>query len=275
MRRAIFPAIAAGTLGGCLLTIDESRIGALDASAPEAGSADASAIDACATCGERPPSSCREVLAANPSAPSGLHTIAFGGTNLPVHCDMETDGGGFTLVFRVTSGLAGDPYALYVGPAQNDERPEEATPVATNAHYVSRLLAHWNVDFPVAQARVRLLDGAGARVAEMVFDAKGTTPTSFFAKEHLLESPWSDTKEASFFSIVGDANDQRRFFVHKPYATCETDEGWLIVHGANTFGFCPYETPFDRIRILYARGTIAQRWSALVTEARAFDVLVR
>lgn len=49
--------------------------------------------------------SCADILAANPQSPSGPYPIAdqFGAT-LRVHCDMDLDGGGWTLVGRSVDG---------------------------------------------------------------------------------------------------------------------------------------------------------------------------
>lgn len=59
------------------------------------------------TTGEPPPAaSCAEILAANPSAPTGTHTIvrARDGAPIEVHCEMTLDGGGWTLVARSAPG---------------------------------------------------------------------------------------------------------------------------------------------------------------------------
>lgn len=220
------------------------------------------------------PSTCKELLALWPTAPTGVHTLSVGGTSLPAFCDMTTAGGGFTLVFRISAGQKGDPYQLYVGAPLNDDDAEEATQRPTTKHYVSRLLPRWNVDMPVEEARARVLDAQGSVVKEIVFDAKDTTAGSFFAKGKVKTSPWTDLDTAHFFSAVGDANEARRFYIHKPYNTCETDEGWLVVHGTDR-GVCAYEQPSTLVRIYYAKGTTAQRWVDEAPEANAFAILVR
>lgn len=48
----------------------------------------------------QPPGSCLNVLTENPSSSSGVYTISLKGKDVPVYCDMVSDGGGWTLVGR-------------------------------------------------------------------------------------------------------------------------------------------------------------------------------
>lgn len=54
------------------------------------------------TAGNPLPTSCAAILAADPFAPTGIYTLGDGtGGSWQTHCDMQTDGGGWTLVLRV------------------------------------------------------------------------------------------------------------------------------------------------------------------------------
>ena len=47
-----------------------------------------------------PPRSCLEILTRNPKAPSGGYKILYKGKQITVKCDMDTKGGGWTLILR-------------------------------------------------------------------------------------------------------------------------------------------------------------------------------
>ena len=47
-----------------------------------------------------PPRSCLEILNKNPKAPSGGYKILYKGKQITVKCDMNTKGGGWTLILR-------------------------------------------------------------------------------------------------------------------------------------------------------------------------------
>lgn len=223
------------------------------------------------------PSSCKELLARAPTTPTGVSNLTIGGKVVPAFCDMTTDGGGYTLVFRLSQGQPGDPYALLTGAPVNDEVPEDVTPQVRPKHYVSRALAGWNKDFPVEKAIVRLVRNDGYVLREIEFDAKGSTNQSWFAKNKVLKSPWTDLggSDEGLFTPTGHADEQRRFFVNRPYNTCDTDEGWLVVHGSKAGAICAYENPAENIRIYYAPGATAHRWSSGVPEAASFAVFAR
>lgn len=265
MRSSVLPLVVVCGLGGCWLSIDESKIGA------DAGAIDAGAVDALPDAPTAPPATCAELVAAGEPKTTGIHTVTIDGAKTAVYCDMTDPPK--TLVYRASAGVAGDAFTLLVGAPSDPEA--EATPTRTGTHYVSRLLQRWNAGVTITEAWTRAYDAKGDVVLELQFDAKGSTPTDFFTKERLRRSPWTDVSGATQFSAAGAVTDKRRFFIHLPFSVCETDDGWLFVGATKDTAVCPYEKPADKIRIFYAPGSTATRWNVTFAEASSFTIFVR
>eukprot|EP01051_Picozoa_sp_SAG22_P007764 SAG22_NODE_558_length_9115_cov_15.267524_2_plen_1348_part_00 len=71
--------------------------------------------------------SCAEVLAQNPSAASGTYTIQSNGTLVDVHCDMTTDGGGWTRCLSQTM-VSGGVNRLTIGMDLSQQRTDAPLP---------------------------------------------------------------------------------------------------------------------------------------------------
>jgi hypothetical protein len=98
---------------GPLVIVDagtDAAEAAVDA-APDTPDAQEAAVDAPPDAPPPLPTSCKDALALDPAAKSGLFTVDTDGPGarapFVVHCDMSTDGGGWTLIARSVAGASG------------------------------------------------------------------------------------------------------------------------------------------------------------------------
>ena len=99
----------------------------------------------------------------------------------------------------------------------------------------------------------------GAEVMSMKFNARGTTNVDWFTQNNLLQSPWTDLKNATTlkpFRINGHSVS-RNFEISAKYAGCPNDAGWFMIGDA----FCAWERSHPVPAILYSKKTHNITWN--------------
>lgn len=221
------------------------------------------------------PRSCAELR--RTGIKSGVYPLEVDGTELPFYCDMVTEGGGYTLVYKINAGVSAQAAALWTSPTPlNDTDKTVLTGTKGTKNYVSRIVTKlWNLRFPVEDVRVSLVV-AGKEVKYFKFDGRGSSVVNWFVPARLITSSYTDTgptMTTNVFSIAGDPSAHREWFINRAYGGCAVDNGWLVVDW--TPDPCAWESENPAVRILYAPGTIAANWSTSGSRAEAMLVFVR
>ncbi|XP_067047340.1 uncharacterized protein [Acropora muricata] len=195
---------------------------------------------------------------------TGQYTLLDRSAALPAYCDQDYMGGGWLMVFKVVVNSRVDIKKMWSSSKSKSINKSEIINVdgSVKNFYKSRRVNYWESSLKPKEARLALYDNQ-TLVLSLVFNATDSNKTSWFSKNRLIQSPWTEdlqTQPQNFFSIIGDLNANRTFFINKVYNNnCSGDYGWLMASSEKS---CPYEKRRKRRKaFLYSKLNTSVNWN--------------
>ncbi|CAH3146014.1 unnamed protein product, partial [Pocillopora meandrina] len=208
--------------------------------------------------------SCAELLDAG-FTNNGVYKILFNNSQVfDVYCDQSSQGGGWTMVFKVVSGVSANGRSisqLWFSSETINENRSEALNIDSSfkEHYKNRFVPNWHLAKPKeVQIALYKRNGSDPETLSIVFNSANSDDKNWFSKSRIVHSPWTDleSERQNYFSIEGCCND-RNFYISKIHNKCPNDEGWLAIISS----YCPWEKRFPPSTVLYSNRTTYTNWN--------------
>ncbi|XP_021343092.1 uncharacterized protein LOC110443282 [Mizuhopecten yessoensis] len=180
------------------------------------------------------------------------------------------------LMARFGSGNGEATYDTWLENGRDDNKntltPNECKDTNTSSvctrHFRSGLIDDW-ITLNPTEAKFSLYR-AGIEVVYATFNASDTDSTSWFAKERLLSTSFTDlnrTSTSNYFSVFG-SGESRRFYINRSYGGCINDHGW--VQTIDRKGPCFYDDAVAFPKFIYSPNNLTG-WTG--TDSLVADVL--
>ena len=113
-----------------------------------------------------------------------------------------------------------------------------------------------------------MYDKVGNELLQMIFNGRGSTKFDWMSESRLINnSRYEDIRERSnFFSVEGDGEVNRRFYINKEYNGCDGDTGWVAmiprISKPSEPTPCDWETSPIIPAFMYSTSLTAVNWNS-------------
>ncbi|XP_033761061.1 uncharacterized protein LOC117342881 [Pecten maximus] len=180
------------------------------------------------------------------------------------HLQRDDD---WELVFRAKAGNNLSPFNTWMGTSSPPTPVEDGCLLLTGTSnctsiYRSHVLTTWDSE-SISEVKLKMYKDGNTTV-NIRFNGTGSTYTSWFDNNRLIDSGWStlsQNRTFNYFSLQGVC--QRTFFMNEVFNGCPNDLGWMTVIDWNiNCGVCGYDIQSDQPAFLFAPGENVVRWDS-------------
>ncbi|WAR07114.1 hypothetical protein MAR_017072 [Mya arenaria] len=142
----------------------------------------------------------------------------------------ELEKNNWEMIFRATAGNGQNTYDAWTTGAKTTASKPVNMKRSLDSHFRDPGVAQWTSN-GITYVKFALYKD-NREVANVIFDARGSTSTNWFSSSKVVDSSWTDlmsTGSYRIFSVAGHTNSQteRRFHIATQQGGCDNDRGFV------------------------------------------------